>query len=165
MGLKESQLGAGEHIVLNLRTHWKAVVQPAMLAVVLLAALWVLWVLVGQQSWGGWATLGAAAVALVVAVAFVVVPVLRWATERYVVTNRRIAHRRGILTRTGRDIPLRRINDIGIERQLLDRLLGCGTLVVSDATEKAGMVLHDVPDVERVQVQLQDLIFGGDDQG
>lgn len=160
MGLREDQLGAGEHIVLNLRTHWKAVVQPVTFAVFLVAALWVLWWWLGDSPGGGWPEAAAVVVALVVAVVFVVLPLWRWYSERFVVTNRRIAHRRGILTRTGRDIPLRRVNDIAIERDVLDRILGCGTLIVSDATEKPGLVLHDIPDVERVQVRLQDLLHG-----
>ena len=46
---------------------------------------------------------------------------------------------------------------------LTDRLLGCGTLVISDATDKAGVTLHDVPRVEQVQVVLHDLLFSADD--
>ncbi len=49
------------------------------------------------------------------------------------------------------------------EKGLLDRLLGCGTLVVSDASEQSGMRLRDVPQVESVHRQLTDLIFGGAD--
>jgi hypothetical protein len=46
---------------------------------------------------------------------------------------------------------------------LIDRLLGCGTLIISDATEKAGVVLPDIPNVEQVQLQISDLLFTNDD--
>lgn len=100
---------------------------------------------------------------LVVLVGWVLLPFLRWVTSRYTVTNRRLITRSGILTRTGRDIPLYRINDVSYEKSLTDRLLGCGTLVISDATDKAGVTLHDVPRVEQVQVVLHDLLFSADD--
>jgi membrane protein YdbS with pleckstrin-like domain len=84
-------------------------------------------------------------------------------TSTYTVTNRRLITRQGILTRTGRDIPLFRINDVAYEKGLLDRLVGCGTLIISDATEKAGVVLPDIPHVERVQLQISELLFANDD--
>ncbi len=94
---------------------------------------------------------------------FTVRPFLRWLTASYTVTNRRLINRSGILTRTGRDIPLHRINDVKYERDLLDRLLGCGTLVISDASEEGRSVLPDVPRVERLQLVITDLLFGNDD--
>jgi hypothetical protein len=52
---------------------------------------------------------------------------------------------------------------VAYEKHLLDRILGCGTLIISDATEKAGVVLPDIPNVEQVQLQISDLLFAGDD--
>ena len=34
---------------------------------------------------------------------------------------------------------------------MIDRLFGCGTLVVSDASEQGQVQLHDIPRVEQVQ--------------
>ena len=42
----------------------------------------------------------------------------------------------------------------------IDRMLGCGTLVISDASTHGRVELHDIPDVERVQHQLMDLLGG-----
>jgi membrane protein YdbS with pleckstrin-like domain len=105
----------------------------------------------------------AAVVAVPVLVLWSLIPFLRWLTSTYTVTNRRLITRHGILTRTGRDIPLFRINDVAYEKGLLDRILGCGTLIISDATEKAGVVLPDVPKIERVHLQITDLLFARDD--
>src|ERR1019366_2900753 len=92
-----------------------------------------------------------------------VIPFLRWMTSTYTVTNRRLITRHGIVTRTGRDIPLFRINDVAYEMGLLDRLLGCGTLIVSDATERGGVVLPDIPHVQQVQLLISNLLFTNDD--
>lgn len=163
MSPREVRLTEGEQVVLRLRTHIKALVGALLWAVLLVAALVGLWWVLrdtGAYVVGMWIAGG---VALVLACWLVALPVVRWGTERYTITTRRIIHRHGILTRHGRDIPLHRVNDIATERDVIDRILGCGTLVVSDATEKAGMVLRDVPDVEQVHVQLQELLYTYDD--
>jgi hypothetical protein len=42
----------------------------------------------------------------------------------------------------------------------IDRVLGCGTLVISDASTHGQVELHDIPDVEAVQHKLMDLLGG-----
>jgi len=41
---------------------------------------------------------------------------------------------------------------------VLDRLLGCGTLVISDAGEDGRIELHDIPRVEEAQTRVADEI-------
>ncbi|MFI2105708.1 PH domain-containing protein [Isoptericola sp. NPDC019693] len=159
MALNDDDLIDGERVVMDLHEHAKAVVWPFLLLLVLLVAAASTFVITMDDVLR-WVVLGLLAV---VAVVWVLVPWLKWRTTSWTVTTRRIAMRSGIVTRVGRDIPLYRINDVALEKDLLDRLLGCGTLQVSDATEKAGMVLRDVPRVERVQVLLQELLHGADD--
>lgn len=162
MGI-QSTLGEGEYVVLNLRTHVKALFVAMLVLVVTVAAGVVLALLApegsAQQSLR-WTILG---VAVVIILLWSFMPFLRWITSRYTITNRRLITRSGIITRTGRDIPLYRINDVAYEKDLLDRILGCGTIIISDATDKAGVVLHDVPQIEKVQVQLHELLFAADD--
>jgi membrane protein YdbS with pleckstrin-like domain len=157
--MRQEQLAEGETIVMQLRTHPKKVVKPMLVLVLVLAALVALWVLplpVDQiVLW--FATLVLAVLGLASAAG----PYLRWRTTRYIITNQRVALRTGILTQTGRDIPLYRINNVTFEKQLSDRFWGCGTLVISDGTDQPGMVLDDVPDVEQVQRTLQDLVRQG----
>lgn len=157
--MREEHLADGENIVLQLRTHPKKIAKPIILLVIVLALLVVLWVLplpVDQIV-----LLFATLVLVVLGLAAAVGPFLRWRTTRYVITNQRVALRTGILTQTGRDIPLYRINNVTFEKQLSDRFFGCGTLVISDGTDQPGMVLDDVPDVEQVQRTLQDLVRQG----
>jgi uncharacterized membrane protein YdbT with pleckstrin-like domain len=97
-------------------------------------------------------------VALVLLAAYAVKPFLTWLTTHFVVTDRRVLMRTGILARTGRDVPLSRINDITFSHTFVERLLGCGTLVVESAGERGQVTLSDVPKVERVQRQLYDLV-------
>lgn len=163
MALKDKHLAEGEDIQLDLRTHWKALILPTLLLVVLIVIVGATAALTQDVDWGVWAVTGVGVVALLLAVVGVLIPVWRWNSSRYVFTNRRVSHRHGLLTKKGRDIPLYRINDVAIEKGPVDRVLGCGTLVISDATDKAGMELRDVPDVETVQVTLQNLLYQTDD--
>ena len=66
-----------------------------------------------------------------------------------------------LINRSGHDIPLARISDVSYEKGLLDRLLGCGTLVVSDASDRGRVALPDVPRVEEKQLMLSDLLYQG----
>ena len=60
-------------------------------------------------------------------------PLLKWRTTRYELTTRRMRLRTGVVARNGSDIPLSRITDVSFRKSLLDRLLGCGTLIVESA--------------------------------
>jgi membrane protein YdbS with pleckstrin-like domain len=160
MGISKKLLSDDEHVVLSVRSHGKALIGPVVVLVLVMAA-----VITAAMLQPAHAILAraAAVVAVPVVIVWVIIPFLRWMTSTYTVTNRRLITRHGILTRTGRDIPLFRINDVAYEKGLLDRLLGCGTLIISDATEKAGVVLPDIPNVERVHLQISELLFAKDD--
>ena len=168
MAISKKLLADGEHVVLSVRTHGKALIAPV--AVLILVVAGVLTAAMQQPDKSKWGLVAAVA-AVPVLVLWTLIPFLRWTTSTYTVTNRRLITRHGIITRTGRDIPLFRINDVAYEKGLLDRILGCGTLIISDATENAGVILPDVPNVERVHLQISDLLFdndnddGADDDG
>jgi membrane protein YdbS with pleckstrin-like domain len=160
MGISKNLLSDGEYVVLSVRAHGKAMIWPGVVFVLVVGG--VLSVLMLKPNNAGVA-LAAAVVAVPVLILWSLIPFLRWMSSTYTVTNRRLITRHGVLTRSGRDIPLFRINDVTYEMGLMDRLLGCGTLVISDATEKAGVVLPDIPHVEQVQLQISDLLFANDD--
>ena len=65
-----------------------------------------------------------------------------------------------MITRRGHDIPLSRISDVSYERDLVDRMLGCGTLVISDASTYGQVSLPDIPQVEESQRRLNQLLHG-----
>ncbi|MEA4943492.1 MAG: PH domain-containing protein [Propionicimonas sp.] len=160
MGLPEKLLGTDEHVVLHLRTHGKALVLPALIlvlgAVVVGVAL-----AVAPSSWQPWAGGVIGVLAALVFVSWVLLPFLRWLTTTYTFTDRRVITRQGIINKSGHDLPLTRINNVAYERSLLDRILGCGTLVLTTAAEKP-VTLHDIPDVERVHVAMTELLFSSE---
>ena len=148
----------GEHLVLRLHPHWKTVLRPLLILAVVIVGLLFLLLLVPAARDSAVARLGLAAIALAVVLFFVAVPLLRWRTTSYELTNRRLRLRFGILTRTGRDFPLIRISDVSFEQGLLDRLLGCGRLVVESPGEHGQLVLTEIPRVQAVQATLFQLV-------
>jgi uncharacterized membrane protein YdbT with pleckstrin-like domain len=153
MAYPKKLLSEDEQVVLETHPHWKTLVVPFLELLVVLA---VAGFLLGRfdQGWARWATVG---VGLLFALVLFGVPLLRWRTTLFVITNRRVVTRSGILTRTGRDVPLNRVNDVTFSENLLERILRCGTLVVESAGERGQVVLTDIPRVAEVQHQLYEL--------
>ena len=159
MAINPKLLNQGEHVVWSTRTHIKVLFVAALVLVVTAGVGGYLSSLPDSNR-GTWLLI-IWVVAGIVIVIWSVVPFLRWLTATYTVTDRRLITRSGLLTRRGHDIPLPRISDVSYEKGLLDRMLGCGTLVVSDASETGRVSLLDVPHVEQRQLQLSDLLFHG----
>ncbi len=159
MALRDSHLIDDEHVVLQLHTHAKAMLWPFVLFLLLVAAA-VATLLMSSDDTVTWVVLG---ILVVIALIGVFWPWLNWRTHSYSISTQRVSERSGVITRKGRDIPLYRINTVAIEKDLVDRILGCGTLVIADASEKGGMVLHDVPRVDMVHKTIQQLLASMDD--
>jgi len=147
-----------EHLVLRLHPHWKTLIRPVWVAVLVVAAALIAEVLIPSNSAAPVERLVVAAVAILAVMLWLIVPVLRWRTTTYELTTRRLRVRSGIATRRGRDIPLARINDVSFEKGLLDRLLGSGRLVVESAGEHGQILLNDIPRVEFTQATLFRLV-------
>jgi uncharacterized membrane protein YdbT with pleckstrin-like domain len=151
-GIPARLLGEGENVEMAMRPHWKALVWPALLLLVVSPVTTYLVFAVPDGSAQRWLRVVLVVLAALVLVRWALWPFLRWLTTSYVVTDRRLITRRGIIARQGRDMPLSRINDVTFGHSgLLERVLGCGTLVVESAGERGQLVLADVPKVEEVQ--------------
>lgn len=160
MVISQKLLNDGEHVVLSTRTHVKALVLPVVVLLVVAGLAGYLSSLPDGDNAGTWRwVIWIVAVALLLW--FVVAPFLRWLLTTYTFTNRRLITRTGVLTRRGHDIPMNRISDISYEKSLLDRIFGCGTLVVSDASETGRVELRDIPRVEEAQLTVSDELFRG----
>ena len=144
--------------MLRLHPHWKTLIRPLAVAVLVVAVALVAEVVIPSGSAATPARLAVAVVAILFLMLWLIVPVLRWRTTVFELTNRRLRMRDGIITRHGRDIPLARINDVSFTKGLLDRLLGSGRLVVESAGEHGQIVLTDIPRVEFTQATLFRLV-------
>ena len=158
MALSRKLLNDGEHVVLSTRTHVKALLLPAVVLILVAGLGGYLSSLPNGDHAGVW-RLVTWVVAGMFIVWFVVAPFLQWLLTTYTFTSRRLITRTGVLTRRGHDIPLNRISDISYEKSLVDRIFGCGTLVVSDASELGRVELRDIPHVEQAQLTVSDELY------
>jgi membrane protein YdbS with pleckstrin-like domain len=167
VAISSKLLNDGENIVVSTRTHVKALLFPLLVLIVCLAVGVWLGSLIGDSG-GGIPRLVVWILLLLVILWFFVRPLLEWLTTTYTITNRRLITRTGVLTRRGHDIPLARISDVATELGIIDRMLGCGTIIISDASTDGSVLLKDIPRAEDVQRELNELLHkfhGGSDDG
>jgi uncharacterized membrane protein YdbT with pleckstrin-like domain len=155
---REFPLSDDEQPVLVLHPHWKVLIRPVLIAVLVVAVALVVEVVIPPGSAAAAGRLVVAAIAVLALMLWLMIPVLRWRLTTYELTTKRLRLRTGIVTRSGRDIPLVRISDVSFQQGLLDRLLGTGRLVVESAGEHGQIVLTEIPRVERVQATLFQLV-------
>jgi uncharacterized membrane protein YdbT with pleckstrin-like domain len=146
-------LTEGEQVVVHKHPHWKLVLLPIVVLLVVVALGSFLGALVASQPWAPWAWLGLGVVGAVLIIWLTLVPVIRWRTTHFVITTRRVLVREGVLARHGIDIPMSRINSVQFRHTLLERILGCGTLIIESASDEP-LEFDDIPDVERVHTLL-----------
>lgn len=156
-------LTEGEELVLTLHPHWKTVLRPFLILALIIAATLALLIYLPSSLDKPYVRLGIGGLAVLAVILFTAVPLLRWRTTTYELTTRRLRLRYGIVSRTGRDFPLARISDVSFSHGLIDRILGCGRLVVESAGEHGQLVLTEIPHVEDVQAKLFQLVE--DEQG
>ena len=155
---EDRSLAAGEAPVEVLHPHWKTLAGPVVLTFLVVAVALTGEVLIPAGKAAAAERLALAVVAVLLLLWWLFYPVLRWRTTRYELTSKRLRLRTGIIARDGRDIPLSRITDVSFRKGILDRLLGCGTLVVESAGEHGEITLKEIPHVERVSGELFQLV-------
>jgi len=153
-------LAEDEEVVLHLHPHWKVLVFPVAVFIITagLAGFAAAVIDIAAVRWA------IVVVAIGVILWFTVRPAIVWASTHFVLTTHRVLLREGVLARSGRDVPLARINDVSFEHSLFERALGCGTLVVESAGERGQVVLRDIPNVEVVQSTLYGLVEDDSDR-
>ncbi|MCW2580453.1 MAG: uncharacterized protein JWR82_2054 [Blastococcus sp.] len=158
MPYPDKLLADDEEVVRHLHPHWLTVFRPivVLLLVVGGASFASALVPVGRQQ--GVLRLAVVALALLLLLVFVAVPLVRWRTTHYVITTHRVLFREGILARRGRDLGLSRITDVSFRQTLWERIIRSGTLTIETAGDSGATVLGRIPDSEGVQQLLAYLI-------
>jgi len=150
MGYPTKLLADDESIVYELKPHWRALVVPVIVLLVTLG--------VGIFAIASWDNSGlrwtVLVVMLLVLVIWVVRPFLYWLTTQYVITDHRIIVRTGLISRSGRDMPLSRVNDVSFKKSVIERFLNCGTLMIESAGTQGQLIISSVPDVEDIQREI-----------
>jgi uncharacterized membrane protein YdbT with pleckstrin-like domain len=149
MAYPDDLLVAGEQVVMHKHPHWKKIVIPVLVLLLVVGIGSYLAAISAAQPWasGVWIALGV--LGLVLVGWLTVLPVIRWRTTHFVITTSRVLVREGVFTRQGIDIPMNRINSVQFRHNIVERILGCGTLIIESASDEP-LEFDDVPDVEKV---------------
>ena len=162
MGYPDNLLAQDEQVVLHRHPHWKQLVGPVLALLVITALASFGGAVVSRTDWDPrtrqivLAVIGA--VWLLLVVWLTLRPFLAWRSTHFVITDRRIMYRHGLLTRSGIDIPLARINSVEFRRGMIDRMVRSGTLVIESAAQDP-LEFDDVPQVEQVHSLLYYAVF------
>ncbi len=162
MGYPENVLAEDEQVVLHRHPHWKRLIGPVLVLLISTAVAAFVAALVTNTGWEPTAKrvlYGVIAAVWLVLIGWLTVwPFFSWLTTHFVITDRRVMFRHGLLTRSGIDIPLARINSVEFRHGLLDRLVRTGTLVIESASQDP-LEFHDIPRVEQVHSLLYHEVF------
>jgi uncharacterized membrane protein YdbT with pleckstrin-like domain len=153
VGYPENVLAKGEQVVLHNHPHWKRLILPV-LALILATGLAALgsgfvnsthWDQTAKNViygvvWGVW---------LIIVGWLTIWPFLSWLTTNFVVTNRRVMYRHGVLTRGGIDIPLARINSVEFRDRVSERMFRTGTLIIESASQDP-LEFYNIPRLREV---------------
>ena len=143
-------INEGESVVLDLKPHWFFFWKHILVGTGLLI-VFLLWVgPADSSSWLGWPL----ALALLVWAAFVVEKYLVWTYTHFVLTDRRVISRSGIVSKRGTEIPLERINNIDFHQNIFLRVIGAGDLDIESAGKQGQSHFDNVRHPDMVQQEV-----------
>lgn len=166
MAYPRENLAPGEVVVLHRHPHWKRLFWPFVIFLVVTA---IAGVLAGITNSSSQSSTTKTVLLIVIGVFWVlgfiwyfISPLVSWKTTHFVLTDRRVIFRNGIITRSGIDIPIRRINTVEFRHGPIDRMLRTGTLIIESASDDP-LSFDDIPQVERVHSMLYNEVLATDD--
>ena len=140
MGYSRRLLNPGESVLVDVRPHWWYLAGPVSLLVLVIAGAVAAFV-ESVPRWVSWIVL----VGLALSVLWLASRYVRWVTSRLVVTDARVIERRGIVARSGREIPISALTDIGYRQSIFERIIGAGNVILESAGRRSQEVFPDLP--------------------
>jgi membrane protein YdbS with pleckstrin-like domain len=142
-------LTENEEILDQFRPHWKVLI-PSILWAMLLAALAGVAFAALDQPWG-WVSLG---LGFVIWLTLSLRSLVEWYFTNYVLTSERIIVRKGMIARTGIEIPLENVTNVLFSQTVLERILRYGDVTLESAGTQGRSKLEDIPDPEGFQSEV-----------
>ena len=149
MAFPRKLLNEGEECVLDLHPHWWYLVPQS--AALVAALVFGVVALVGE--WHG-ALQALAGVLILAALVWWGARYMAWRTTNFVVTTDRLIYRNGVLSKSGIEIPLDRVNNVLFSQKLVERMLGHGDLIIESAGESGRQQFSDVRKPSAVQNEI-----------
>ena len=137
MGYIEKNLMNGEQIVYEARQHWIIYLKPFLLLLIAIG----LFVIPTKDM----ALLMQVCMSVVLLVVAAIWAVNIYGGRKYILTNRRLILKRGILRRESTDLVLRRCEGVSISQTILGRMLNYGDVNVSTGEVANKFVQIEIP--------------------
>jgi uncharacterized membrane protein YdbT with pleckstrin-like domain len=150
MRYPEGRLVGNEQVLHQFRPHWKVLIPAIAWALGFAALVGVGFAALDLQN-AYWVLAGV----VVVWLALSAKSILAWVFTNYVLTSGRIIVRKGMVARSGTEIPLESISNVLFSQRVLERLLGYGDVIVESAGSMGQVDLVGVPDPERLQHEIR----------
>jgi hypothetical protein len=137
MGYIDQMLASGEQPIVRDHQHWFVLVADSIYGILAVVAGIVLLVLSNSMGPGGLRDiLGFVVLALVVGgLLYILWQALRWRSEEYIVTTRRVLRMEGVVNKRVIDSSLEKINDAVLTQSIFGRMFGFGDLEILTASE------------------------------
>lgn len=146
-------INEGEEVILDLKPHWWFFFRDLIGGTILLVAAIAWFGFLSDSNWTSW--LGwPLALGLVVFAGMLVLDYLRWTYTHFVLTDRRVISRSGIVSKRGTEIPLERINNIDFSQRLFERAIGAGDLSIESAGRDGQSHFQNVRHPDAVQQEI-----------
>ncbi len=149
MAFPRKLLNESEDVVLDLNPHWWFMVKQT---VALVAALVLGVVALAADLTGALQILSG--LIIIAALVWWGLRYMAWRSTNFVVTTDRLIYRNGVLSKSGIEIPLDRVNNVLFSQRLLERVLGAGDLVIESAGESGRQAFSDVRKPSAVQNEI-----------
>ncbi|GAA2888735.1 PH domain-containing protein [Streptosporangium fragile] len=144
----------GERRIRSFNPHWKRLIVPFLAMIVIIVASGAAMFFMPAFEYESYARLVVAVIAVGLLTVWSFVPYLRWKNTSYVLTSHRLTIGTGVLNKSVDDIPMSKVTTVSADQALLERLLGCGTLVVESAGDHGRVTLRDIPRIQEVRAEL-----------
>jgi membrane protein YdbS with pleckstrin-like domain len=148
-------LAPGENIVVEANPNWSILVRPVAVSALIVAAsaaVAVYWSTAPHIAYYVLVTIS------LLALIWLCTHLLSWRSRLLVITTERVVYRSGVLRRTGREIPLDRVQDVTYHQTLFSRLIGAGTLIIESAGSSGKEPFPDIAHPAEMQSLINRLI-------
>lgn len=143
-------LNDGEEVALDIHPHWWFFAKSAV--VTLFSSVLFLWsaVALGDATWEKglkWLF----GVTAIVSLLWLGVRWLAWRTTHFVITSDRLIARKGIIAKSGIEIPLERVNNVSFNQSIFERVIKAGDLLIESGGEDGQQRFTDILRPDEVQ--------------
>jgi uncharacterized membrane protein YdbT with pleckstrin-like domain len=147
MPYPQNLLNDDETIAVDLHPHWWYFAEP----VGLLIGGMILGIFSMKDFTANGAVRTVALVLIIGAAIWLGVRYVKWISTNFVVTSDRVIFRQGIISKTGIEIPLERVNTVFFKQGIFERMVGTGDLMIESGGERGQQRFTDIKDPDRVQ--------------